>query len=330
MKRKIGCLFGTMVLITSIFLINQPVLSGETEQTKEPVAVVNGKEISGKLFDFALSNTMRMVSRSGRKVNDKMLVAIKKKVLEDLIYLELLYQECVAKGIKIDETRAEDVFKNLKKGYESEEEYKKALREQGIDEEIVKFQFMRRWAVESLIEEQNAENLKVTEDEMKAFYYGNKKALIQPESVRASHILIKVAPNADETAKSESKKKIEEIQKRLKQGEDFAAVAKEVSECPSASKGGDLGYFQRGAMVKAFEDVAFGLKPGETSDIVETQFGYHLIKVFDKKDETNLSFEDVKDKIQSHLKYQKMEKAMQAYAEKLKETAKIERLISLN
>jgi len=143
----------------------------------------------------------------------------------------------------------------------------------------------------------------------------------------ASHILIKAEQDADKAKTLEAKEKIEMIQKRVKKGDDFAALAKEFSEGPSAPKGGDLGYFGPGRMVKPFETAAFKMEPGEVSDIVKTRFGYHLIKVMDKKPAKQVTFEEVQDKLQQFLKQQKVQKEVEAYIKQLKESAKIERFL---
>jgi peptidyl-prolyl cis-trans isomerase C len=145
--------------------------------------------------------------------------------------------------------------------------------------------------------------------------------------VQASHILIKVDPQADESQRAEARKKIEEIKKKLGKGGDFAALAKEFSQCPSGSKGGDLGYFRRGQMVKAFEEAAFALKRGEVSDLIETKFGYHLIKAIDKKPETTIAFEEIKSKLGRYLKQNKVQEEVRQYVEKLKEKVKVERFL---
>jgi peptidyl-prolyl cis-trans isomerase C len=103
-------------------------------------------------------------------------------------------------------------------------------------------------------------------------------------------------------------------------------LAKEFSECPSNIKGGDLGYFGRGKMVKPFEDAAFALKTGEVSDIVETRFGYHLIKVVDKKPASVMGYEDVKDQVGQFLKKQKTGKELKGYIEELRKKAVIEKV----
>jgi peptidyl-prolyl cis-trans isomerase C len=146
--------------------------------------------------------------------------------------------------------------------------------------------------------------------------------------VRASHILIKVDPKADESQRATARKKIDKIQQKLQQGEDFAALAKEFSQGPSSVKGGDLGYFGRGQMVKPFEKAAFGLMPGDVSGIVETRFGYHLIKVIERRPETTMAFKDIKGRLGRYLMQEKVRREVNLYVQKLKKKAKVERFIT--
>ncbi len=149
----------------------------------------------------------------------------------------------------------------------------------------------------------------------------------KPEQLKASHILIKVSDSKDEAKKAEAKKKIEMAQERLKKGEDFAVLAKEFSECPSSANGGDLGYFSRGRMVKPFEDAAYALKVNETSDIVETSFGYHIIRLTEKKAQEIVDYENAKVNITRHLKQQKTQKKVKEYLEEIRKSAKIEKFL---
>ena len=118
----------------------------------------------------------------------------------------------------------------------------------------------------------------VSEADARAYFDAHPDEFKMPERVHASHILVKVDPNASDASKAESRKKLEGIKARLDGGEDFAKLAEENSDCPSSAKGGDLGFFTRGQMVAPFEEAAFALNPGDTSDVVETRFGFHLIK----------------------------------------------------
>ncbi|MEF9427425.1 MAG: peptidylprolyl isomerase, partial [Candidatus Mariimomonas ferrooxydans] len=156
----------------------------------------------------------------------------------------------------------------------------------------------------------------VTEEDMKSYYNVNKEAYKIPEMVRARHILVKAPKDATEAEKAESSKKAEEILKRIKAGEDFAELATEFSEDKgSKGKGGNLGFFPRDRMAKPFEDAAFSLKPGEVSDIIETKFGYHIIKLEERKEAKQQSFEDVKKETKNALlKLYKSEK-VKAYVD---------------
>lgn len=140
--------------------------------------------------------------------------------------------------------------------------------------------------------------INVTEEDMKLAYKVRQDEFKTPEMVRARQILIKVNKSAAEDDKKKAKEKAEEILKRIKAGEDFGKLASEVSDdTASKMKGGDLGFFPKGKTVPDFEKVAFSLKPGEVSDIVETQFGFHIIKVEEKKESVLEPYDKIKDKI---------------------------------
>lgn len=138
---------------------------------------------------------------------------------------------------------------------------------------------------------------KVSDEELQAYYEGHPESFKQDEQIKARHILITLEEAASPAEVAEATNKIEDILAKAKAGEDFAVLAEEYSEGPSAATGGDLGWFGRGAMVPAFEQAAFALKKGEVSDPVRTRFGLHLIKVDDRKEPRTLAFDEVKDRI---------------------------------
>jgi len=174
------------------------------------------------------------------------------------------------------------------------------------------------------------------EAEVQKYYDEHKKELKQDEQVRARHILIRVDEKADLKTQSAALKKIQEVQAKVKKGEDFAALAKEYSEDPgSKENGGDLGFFSKDTMVPEFSKVAFALKPGQVSDLVKTSFGYHVIKVEETKPAKQLALEDevpvaadkkvkVKEYIQNMLYQQVMEKKFEDWLKELKGKSKIE------
>ena len=319
--------FYQIFTILILVLFSLPAMAADKTPSGGKVAVINGVVITQAHFDKELKVHLERVSRQGKQISEEQITALKKDVLEGLIEREILYQESQKAGIKIDDQKVNDQMAGIRKRFPNEEEFKKALASMGLTEEEVRTQIQRGLAIRGLIDQKVANKIVVTDEETKAYYDGNPQLFKQPEQVKASHILIKVEPTADEATKAAARKKIEDIRKKLTDGGDFAELAKEYSEGPSAPKGGDLGYFRRGQMVKAFDDTAFSMKINEVSGLVETRFGYHLIKVYDKKPEQTLAYADVKDKIAQRLKQEKIEKDAIAYAENLKKDAKIEKFL---
>lgn len=155
--------------------------------------------------------------------------------------------------------------------------------------------------------------------ELETFYRRNLDRFETPEQVQASHILVRVPEGSDDTARKLKRAQAEKLLAEAKGGKDFAALAREFSDDKgSAASGGDLGRFGRGVMVPAFEQAAFNLKPGQISDLVETQFGYHIIKLTAHQEATVQPLDKVRDEIKRELKTEKaaqlaFEKAMDAY-----------------
>jgi peptidyl-prolyl cis-trans isomerase C len=186
---------------------------------------------------------------------------------------------------------------------------------------------MQQVKIQTLLDQEIISKIKIKEDEAKAFFDANSAQFDQKEKVRARHILMKVEKSADEKTKAQARKKLVDIQKKIMSGEDFAEMAKQHSQGPSNVKGGDLGYFGKGQMVKPFEEAAFQLAAGEVSDIVETRFGYHLIKVVDRKAPKKAVYADQKQKIMGKLKNERIQKEVNTFITKLRKEAKIENLI---
>ena len=314
-------------LVTALALVSftSQTPAAQNQPSKDALAVVNGSVISRSEFDAEIGRVQQRFSSMGQTLSSTRLSEIRKEILENFIGRELLYQASQKNGIKVDEAAVNEQLAALKKRFPSEAEFNKALSKMNISEAAMTSQLERNIAIKKFIDKQFVQKITIPGKESKAYYESNPDLFKQPEQVQASHILIKVDSKADDAQKSEARNKIEEIQKRLQKGEDFAALAKEFSQCPSNAKGGDLGYFRRGQMVPPFEQAAFGLKPGTISDIVETNFGYHLIKVIDKKFESTIPYNDVKERLEQHLKQKKIQKEITSYVEKLKAKARVER-----
>ena len=323
----------TWVVMTmvALFLVGfaWPVSAAEKEAKKDKVAGVNGVIITRAEFDREM-NRAKQVYGMGRPIDPSQLPEMKKKVLENLIEREVLFQESQKKGIKVEEAVVNQELEKLKKRFATEDEFKENLNRMDLTEAVLKSEFGRVMAVQRLIEEEIVVKTEVSDKEVEMYYSSNPNQFKQPEQINASHILIGVDSGSDKEKKGEARKKIDTIAARLKKGEDFAALAKEFSTCPSSAKGGNLGFFRRGQMVKPFEEAAFSLKPGEVSAVVETRFGFHVIKVIEKKPETTLTLDEVREDLEQQLKQQKVRRDMGKYVAELKAKAKVERTLSEN
>ena len=318
MKKKIPA----ALIITLLIMIIITPMAGSEEPEK--VAVVNGTVIDKNEYERELARYKDQMAMQGVKVDDSKMPDVKKEVIENIIGMLLMYQASTEKGIKVEQALIDEELGQLKSQYPDEEKFKEALAELNITEGIIKEQINRGLTIQEFIKQNFVDKTDISDSEVKAFYDKNPDKFNKPESVRASHILIRVEPEAEEAIKKAAREKIEMAQARIKAGEDFAALAKEVSQCPSSEKGGDLGFFAKGQMVKPFEDAAFSLEPGVVSDIVETQFGFHLIKVTEKQKAGLFSLDEVKEDLKQYLTELKIQKDISDYVKVLREKAKVE------
>lgn len=300
-----------------------------TAQTKpsDPnakVAIVNGKPILRSELDNILNNMRGPQATDAAEKPTKEMVD---QALDHAITLEVLKQECAKQHIETTDAEVDERIQQIKKNFPSEKDFDAMLSKINLTPQKLKENLKTDLTIRKLIDKEVGNKVTVSDADEKAYYDSHLDQFKHSEQVRASHILVKVGPNDTAEQKAEAKKKIEEIQKKLQAGEDFATLAKENSDCPSKAKGGDLGFFDRKAMVKPFSDAAFALKPGETSGIVETQFGYHIIRQTEKKPEGTQTFDEVKENIGRHLRQTQMQAEVKTYIDGLKQNAKIEKLI---
>jgi len=250
-----------------------------------------------------------------------------KAALDQLIFADLLYQQGLLSPPADLDKQVEFKMSQNKAKFGSPAEFEAALKESGVSEQELVEISRKDIVISSYIETKIVPAITVTDEEIKKFYDDNKAGLAEEPQVKASHILIGVDAAATPEVKAKAKEKAEAILKELKGGKDFAAAAKADSTCPSKEQGGDLGFFGKGQMVPAFEQAAFALKPGEMSEVVETQFGYHIIKLTEKKEATAPNFDELKEKIAVFLKGQKTQKAVFDYVSKLRKETKVEILL---
>lgn len=247
---------------------------------------------------------------------------LRKNVVDMLVDKELISQKLAEKNIAVnDEQVAEAIQTIAGERSQSLEELEQEIARHGLTMADLQEQVGFRLRMDTLMKEES-DVATVTEADAIAFYEQNPQHFEQPEQVKASHILSgkRGITEADYPAELE---KIEAAKARLASGESFADVARDVSSCPSSTQGGDLGFFGKGQMDPAFEKAAFEMQVGETSDIVKSSFGYHLILVTDKRAAGKTPFDDVKEEITQYLTQQKQQEFWADYQQGLKDKATI-------
>jgi peptidyl-prolyl cis-trans isomerase C len=298
------------------------------------MAVVNGSEITEsqvkQRVDVKWKPQLDKMAAQAPELAAQQERILRGRALQELVIERLLENEAKLAGIEVTEA---DLVAEMTKQLAAQtppmtvESYKAIVEAQGGDFEAMKGFLAKNMKYHKLLEAKAAGSIEVTEQDAKQYYDEHPAEFQVPEQVRASHILISTEPadpNADPNqVKAQAREKAEGLLKQVKEGADFAALAKENSACPSSAQGGDLGLFGRESMVKPFEDVAFALKIGEISDLVETQFGYHIIKVTEHQDPNTVTFDKARADIMDNMKTTKTQEAFRTYIESLQKTAKI-------
>lgn len=292
-------------------------------ELKDPVAKVNGEEISKAQVEEAFKAAVEASGVKGAELTAEQKLNGFRQILDELIMDKLVAKAAAAEAVTDEEVIAE--IAKLKKQFPTEEAFETQLKEAGQSPEKLNTALrtmlqQQRW-MQSQIKDQD----QIADADAKKFYDSNTDEFKNPETVKASHILFMVNKDDSEEVVKQKEAAAKKAAARAKKGEDFSKLAKQLSEEPGAKEsGGDLGFFAKDRMVPEFAEVAFSQKPGDISVPVRTQFGWHVIKVTEKKPAGTVPFEEVKDQITAYLKSTKQREAVQAVLKKLKDSAQIE------
>jgi len=294
-------------------------------QLPDVLARVNGEAVDKTEFDRAIA---ALEARNGGPVPAQQRDRIVREVLDQIVSYKLLIQESRARKIVVEDSEVDARMKEIQGQFPSEDAFKQMLTSRKTTIEQVRADIRQDATVQKLIASAIADKVAVKPEQVTDFYAKNPDQFKQPDRVRASHILIMVPKGSDAAAKTAARTKADDILKDVKAGKDFAALAKQHSQDPgSAQNGGDLGFFQQGQMVGPFNDVAFTLTPGQVSDLVETEFGFHIIKVAEKQSARAVPLDEVRPQLEQYLERMNREQQTDAFVNGLKTKGKIEILI---
>jgi peptidyl-prolyl cis-trans isomerase C len=325
-----------------VFTLNCRSKSTEESQTDKPdpntvitsvvndVAVtVNGVDILRSEVEKLIRPQLNAMAEQTRQQPPQVLAQIaeqfRQETLEQLIRRQLLDGKIQQTNITVTDEEVMSQIEEIASAQESSvEDFFKIMEEYGNSAEEIKEDVRRGLSRNKFMEIQWVGKINVTEDDAKQYYDEKPERFKVPEQVRVSHILITFEAGTDPNeAKAKARIKSEDLLRQIKGGADFAKLARANSSCPSAPDGGDLKFFPRGKTPPDFEKVAFELEVGQISDVVETEYGYHIIKATDHRDPSVISFEQAKDRIIAQLTTQKQSEFAENYLKTLKAEAEI-------
>jgi peptidyl-prolyl cis-trans isomerase C len=288
----------------------------------EIVAKVNGKDITREqlqeIFNLAVQSTGM---NPGNISPDQQLVGYN-QLLNDLVERQVLLDASAA--TKVTDADIDTEIARFKSQFPDEAIFEAQMKQAGMNNEKLRADVREELQIRGFMESR-IKAPDITPAEAQSFYDSNKQEFERPETVKASHILFMVDPDAPADVVKQKEEAAQKAAARAKKGEDFTALAKELSEEPGASEsGGDLGFFPKDRMVPEFANVAFEQKIDEIGEPVKTQFGWHVIKVTDKKDAGTVPFDEVQDQISAYLKSTGQREAAQKVMQELIDSAKVE------
>lgn len=287
------------------------------------VATVNGVGILRSDYELVLQQTQQQYAMQGQQITEAQLPQLQQNVLDQMVAEELLYQQGINSGFEASTESIDLQIQQIKGQFETEEQYASALQQNQTTEEELRSDIERNLVVQQTVQTVTADLQPVTDEEVQTFYDENPQFFANDEQIAARHILISTEGLESDEAIAEARSRAEDIRQELLDGADFAEVAEQKSEGPSGPRGGDLGTFGRGRMVPAFEEVAFSLAEGDISQVVETQFGFHIIQVTDKIEAGTVPVEEVTQDIRQYLSQEKQAEALDSYVSELRDNANI-------
>ena len=288
---------------------------------------VNGQEIPQGAIDHELGRLLRFYAQHlpEEQIRQQM-DALRERAKDQAIGAALLFAEAHRLDIVVSDAELAERMKQIVAQAGGEETFLAMLAKQNIPRAEFEEQVRRGRRVDKLVEKVTAGMPDPTESDIKAHYDAHQAEYVKGEQAQAQHILVSPA-NDSADAKLEAIGKINQLKEKLKGGADFGELAAGYSECPSGKQaGGSLGWFGRGAMVPEFDKAVFAMQDGEVSDIVETQFGFHLIKKTGHQPASTPSFDEAHEGIREFLRHARRGEALAAHVADLRKAATIETL----
>jgi len=292
---------------------------------------VNGVDISYQRYIGVYQEYQRSkgVAIGARGDQLPLLTRLRKEAMDLLIEQELVIQAAEAQNIEVTSEEVEAALAEVSAPFDNPDEFKRRIETEGYTEDAYREHLRHMIAASKYLDGIRASAMDVSDEELESYYRDNEYRLTFPEEVRVRHILLSWKPLGKPDDRAALYEQMAAIQEKARAGEDFAELAREYSDDSTRKDGGDVGFFRRGQMVPAFEAAAFSLQPDEVSDIVETPFGLHILRLEERKEARLLPLDEVREQLRDHIREENMDKAVDAEKARLRELAEIEILIPM-
>jgi len=311
------------ITISALLTFTTSVVASEPTALPKIAALINGTPIYSSDLAPVPESRIRQYSQIGSKLSkDELQKHFQLKELDDLIGRELLAQA----GASLNPKDVDDLLAKHSTGTTGESGNKAGMNQDQLNDQ--KNRLRKNILIDKYLEHKGLLNPTVDEQTLRHFYDNNRQSFSESKSAKVRHILIGLPKSPTQEQEHEAHDKASKILAAVKQGKDFELLAIQESDCSSRNDGGNLGYIKQGFMPKEFDAVVFALKPGETSGIVKTRYGFHIIRIEDRKPETIQEFNDVKQYIAGYLQSDFKRNKVNQEVEELKKKATIEIFIN--
>jgi peptidyl-prolyl cis-trans isomerase C len=290
-----------------------------TKESGEMIARINGEPV----FESQMTVELKQQLKKHTNPSTEIVNTVRQRILEKVIEREVLYQASHGLDIPDIDEKTEEEFQTVKRGLGSEERLQSYLKAYNLTEKQLRSTARRKIYIEEYLNGKGLIDPDIPEEEIRSFY--DKKPFKNEEGMRVRHILLAVAEDMGAAEKEVIRQKAGELRRLIAKGEDFSALAKEHSDSAEAEEtGGDLGYVRKNYMPPEFDAVAYSLKVNEVSDVFETKFGFHIVKLIDKRPAGIVPFNEVSDFIKRYLQNQRRPQLIAAHVKDLRAKADVE------
>ena len=313
-------------IVLVILLFHHPPCMAQSGQPGDaPLATVNGVAITARDLHVEIDQLTAEMRLRNQTLSEARLQGMRGQIVENLIDREVLHQQAQLSNIQVRPQSVEEALAELGEKMGGAAALRSYMSAAGITPDQLRERLRKGLAIQQLLRREAVRGIRVGDAEMRAFYRRHPEFFSGGERIRARHLLVAVKNPNDECQRAAALQRIRQLQVELAGGVPLAVLALEHSECPSKSRGGDLGYLTRDEMVAAFSAAVDPMQPGKISDVVATGFGYHLIQVLDRKPPVQITYKKARAKIERTLRRNKENAAVRAYVAGLKKQAEIVR-----